>query len=52
MTLLYSLSPSRTIGIFFGMNLTNNMNDHVNLIGMGMYALYKARVLYNAYIQA
>jgi len=41
------------IGIFFGMNLTNKdlTNDPVNMIGMGIYALYKARVLYTAYMQ-
>ena len=41
------------IGIFFGMNLTNKdlTNDPVNMIAMGIYTLYKARVLYTAYIQ-
>ena len=41
------------IGIFFGANLTSKglMDDLFNLICMGIYALYKARVLYTAYIQ-
>ncbi len=41
------------IGIFFGMNLTNKelIHDPVNMFGMGMYALYKTRIIYNAYIQ-
>ena len=39
------------IGIFFGINLTNKVftNDPVNMIAMGMYALYKTRIIYNAY---
>jgi hypothetical protein len=39
------------VGIFFGMNLSNKdlMVDPFNIIGMGIYALYKARVLYTAY---
>ena len=41
------------IGLFFGMNLTNkeHMNDPLNLIAMGIYSLYKARLLYTAYLQ-
>ncbi len=39
------------IGVFFGMNLTNIINDPVNMIGMGIYALYKIRLLYTAYLQ-
>jgi hypothetical protein len=39
------------IGLFFGMNLTNKdlMNDHLNLVAMGMFSLYKIRMLYTAY---
>jgi hypothetical protein len=39
------------IGIFFGMNLTNKelTNDPFNMIGMGIYVLYKAKLIYTAY---
>jgi len=42
------------IGIFFGMNLSNKdlMNDPVNMIGMGIYALYKAKLIYTSSLQA
>ena len=42
------------IGIFFGMNLTNKdlMNDPVNMIGMGIYTLHKAKLLYTSSLQA
>jgi hypothetical protein len=38
------------IGTIFGMSLTNKelINDPVNLFGMGIYVLYRARLLYTA----